>query len=128
MSDEEDFLDWDDRDTDTLGDEGCLFPDQCCMPGHHYTSECHTAEMLEAWNQTGSSLDEWMDHLTHDVEAEDWAAECARGIVRTPDGDLSLTVLCFDPCLEDPELSNWRNAFVWRLIEKYEDAARVIFT
>jgi len=33
---------------DVLGDEGCLFPGQCCMPGPHYTSECHTPEMLMA--------------------------------------------------------------------------------
>ncbi len=26
---------------------GCLFPDECCMPGPHWTDECHTAEMLE---------------------------------------------------------------------------------
>jgi len=31
-----------------LGPEGCLFPGECCMPGDHYESECHTAEMLMA--------------------------------------------------------------------------------
>jgi hypothetical protein len=30
-----------------LGEEGCLFPGECCMPGIHYTSECHTPEMME---------------------------------------------------------------------------------
>lgn len=30
-----------------LGDEGCLFPGYCCMPGPHFTSECHTPEMAE---------------------------------------------------------------------------------
>lgn len=29
-----------------LGPEGCLFPGECCMPGPHYTTECHTAQML----------------------------------------------------------------------------------
>jgi hypothetical protein len=28
---------------------GCLFPGECCMPGMHYTHECHTAEMAEQW-------------------------------------------------------------------------------
>jgi hypothetical protein len=27
---------------------GCLFPGECCMPGEHRKSECHTAEDLEA--------------------------------------------------------------------------------
>ncbi len=27
---------------------GCLFPSQCCMPGFHFPSECHTADMIEA--------------------------------------------------------------------------------
>ena len=26
--------------------EGCVFPGECCMPGPHLKSECHTAEML----------------------------------------------------------------------------------
>jgi len=26
---------------------GCLFPGQCCMPGPHDKSECHTPEMIE---------------------------------------------------------------------------------
>jgi hypothetical protein len=28
--------------------EGCCFPSECCMPGSHLRSECHTAEMIEA--------------------------------------------------------------------------------
>jgi hypothetical protein len=28
---------------------GCLFPDECLMPGEHTKSECHTAEMLEEY-------------------------------------------------------------------------------
>jgi hypothetical protein len=27
--------------------EGCCFPGDCCMPGRHFTDECHTAEMME---------------------------------------------------------------------------------
>jgi hypothetical protein len=30
-----------------LGEEGCLFPEESCMPGMHYTGQCHTADMLE---------------------------------------------------------------------------------
>ena len=30
---------------------GCLFPGKCCMPGEHFVSECHTAEMMEAYYQ-----------------------------------------------------------------------------
>ena len=26
---------------------GCLFGPDCCMPGEHFESECHTAEMLD---------------------------------------------------------------------------------
>lgn len=33
-------------DNDLLGPEGCLYPGECCMPGIHYTSECHTLEDL----------------------------------------------------------------------------------
>lgn len=29
-----------------LGPMGCLFPGECCMPGEHYESECHTPEHL----------------------------------------------------------------------------------
>ena len=32
---------------DSLHEVGCLFPDKCCMPGEHFMSECHTAEMME---------------------------------------------------------------------------------
>jgi hypothetical protein len=31
-----------------IGEDGCLYPDKCCMGGIHYKSECHTAEDLEA--------------------------------------------------------------------------------
>lgn len=40
------FGDWEDKSP--LGPEGCCFPGECCMPGPHYESECHTAEMLLA--------------------------------------------------------------------------------
>ncbi len=35
---------WDDESP--LGPEGCIFPRECCMPGPHYESECHTPQML----------------------------------------------------------------------------------
>jgi hypothetical protein len=28
---------------------GCIFPGKCCMPGEHRKGECHTAEMIEAF-------------------------------------------------------------------------------
>lgn len=34
-------------DFDELDDDECAFPGDCCMPGPHFRSECHTAEMLE---------------------------------------------------------------------------------
>jgi len=40
--------DFSERGEGCLGPEGCLFPDNCCMPGPHYTSECHTPEMLQS--------------------------------------------------------------------------------
>ncbi len=27
-------------------DDDCLFPGECCMPGFHQPSECHTPDML----------------------------------------------------------------------------------
>lgn len=30
---------------------GCVLGDRCCMPGPHYPSECHSAEMMEAMEQ-----------------------------------------------------------------------------
>lgn len=39
-----------------LGAEGCLYPDKCCMPGPHYESECHTAEMLMALENQNASV------------------------------------------------------------------------
>lgn len=41
-----------DRDPDYGSDEdddhtlGCVFPGECCMPGLHLKSECHTAAMM----------------------------------------------------------------------------------
>lgn len=29
----------------------CLPPGECCMPGLHFPSECHTAEMYEMENR-----------------------------------------------------------------------------
>lgn len=36
-----------DNDPGSLDREGCLFGAGCCMPGPHFESECHTAEMVE---------------------------------------------------------------------------------
>ena len=126
----EDFLDDLDAeeredDDDELNEFGCLFPSECVMQGYHMKSECHTAEMLEAQhNYAGQPLEQFMDYLTHDIE--DWADECRGGVIRTPDGDVSLLVAVMDRCLENPQLSKWRNAFVWHLCEKYGDNARVL--
>lgn len=46
--DEPNERDEDFDDESPLGPEGCLFPGECCMPGPHYESECHTPEMLMA--------------------------------------------------------------------------------
>jgi hypothetical protein len=55
------YDDYDDEDYRTpearWEDEiGCLFPGECCMPGEHHKSECHTAEHLEAYEQDDQSL------------------------------------------------------------------------
>lgn len=44
---------------DWLGEEGCLFPAQCLMPGIHYTSECHTAEDMESWSSQDKRARAW---------------------------------------------------------------------
>ncbi len=38
-----------DYEEDEFGLEkfGCMFGDNCCMPGFHYRSECYTPEMAE---------------------------------------------------------------------------------
>ena len=43
----EDEEDGQDLDPDNDGWSDCAFPGQCLMPGEHFQSECHTAEMLE---------------------------------------------------------------------------------
>ncbi len=54
-----------DRDPDYDDDfddvrPGCLFPSECCMPGPHYTDECHTPEMLDIANGVaGGRWREW---------------------------------------------------------------------
>lgn len=52
-------------DESPLGPEGCRFPGKCCMPGPHYESECHTAEMLMAMEaqETGAPNDLRHHHL-----------------------------------------------------------------
>lgn len=39
---------------------GCCYPDECCMPGLHMLSECHTAADVEAQN---ADPDEWPEDL-----------------------------------------------------------------
>lgn len=115
---------WPENDEDEWN---CCMPGECLMPGEHMRSECHNAQMLEdqmSSHMEGQPLDDFMDCLTH--SDDDWEEECRGGIVRTPDGDLSLLVLVQDECLADPQLSKWRNAFVWQLCEKYGDSARVL--
>ena len=68
----------------------------------------------------------YMDYLTHEVEADDWRAEVKDMICVTPNGNIDMAVLVFDSCLENPELSKWRDAFVWRLVEQFGDDACVI--
>lgn len=46
MEDAEYWLRQSDEDEESSLEEGCVFPGQCCMPGPHFTSECHTAEMI----------------------------------------------------------------------------------
>lgn len=38
--------DWDDPELE----DSCAFPGECLMPGEHTRSECHTVEMVEAFN------------------------------------------------------------------------------
>ena len=105
----------------------CQFPGACLMPGDHLPCECHTVEMIEAYNRTADmSLCAFMDYLTHDVEATEWDDECDGKAVQTPAGRADLGLLVADPCLADPQLSAWKNAYVWRLIERYGDAAVVV--
>ncbi len=40
----------DDLERDFMNEHGCLFPNKCCMPYPHLRSECHTASMLEEFN------------------------------------------------------------------------------
>lgn len=44
LDDDEDF----DDEPRERQDFGCCFPGECCMPGLHFPSECHTAAMYEA--------------------------------------------------------------------------------
>jgi hypothetical protein len=41
-------------DDDDYMVEGCVFPDECCMPGAHYLHECHTPAMIEDQHNTGA--------------------------------------------------------------------------
>lgn len=51
MNEDDDYDASLDLEESPLGEMGCLFPSECCMPGEHYTSECHTAEDAEAWHK-----------------------------------------------------------------------------
>lgn len=47
----EDHIPWnltDDWDPDDLRD-ACCFPGECLLAGPHSRHDCHTVEMLEAW-------------------------------------------------------------------------------
>lgn len=81
-------------------------------------------DLMDAYD--GTTLDFYIDYITHDVEADDWRNEARDMVVITPDGRMDLYPLLMDPCLEDPQRSKWKQAFVWRLIEKYQDQARVM--
>lgn len=90
-------------------------------------AEAIEAERNESYTEP-VTLAAWMDHLTHDVDSpEAWADENRYGIVRTPDGLMSLSVLTADPCLADPHNKAWTRAIVWHLIDRYEDEAKVYF-
>ena len=71
-------------------------------------------------------LSDYMDYLTHLAGPEEFAEELIDMVCVTPDGEASMSLLCSDPCLADPELSQWRDAFVWRLIEAHGDEAVVV--
>lgn len=43
-----DYDDGDEGEPRERQDFGCCLPGECCMPGLHFPSECHTAAMYEA--------------------------------------------------------------------------------
>lgn len=47
LDEDRSYEDLDNPEESAIGVMGCLFPGQCCMPGEHFTSECHTAQMLD---------------------------------------------------------------------------------
>jgi len=68
-----------------------------------------------------------MDYLTHDVAAADWETEVENMVCVTPDGNIDMSVLVFDSCLEDPLWSKWDKAIAWLLVNQYGDEAQVLF-
>lgn len=48
---------YEDLDDDPENEVGCCFPERCLMPAEHMKSECHDAEMVEAYarESTGNS-------------------------------------------------------------------------
>lgn len=49
----------------------CAYPDQCCMPGPHHVSECHTAEMLDAEREELMARIEGNHSAEHEEAVED---------------------------------------------------------
>ena len=48
FNDEEESDGWEDSDSHECDAPVCVFPGKCVMPGEHFASECHTAEMMQA--------------------------------------------------------------------------------
>lgn len=83
MTELDDFLYRHDDDLPPERDRGCLFPDRCCMPGDHTSDECHTAEMMEQYEQEQEQTRlpvsvPFALYTPPDVEecANDWGANC----------------------------------------------------
>lgn len=52
-----DYDDYDDADS-SRETFGCCFPGECCMPGLHFPSECHTAADYEREHGSQSQEEE----------------------------------------------------------------------
>lgn len=72
------------------------------------------------------SLAAFMDYVTHLDGPEEFKAELKDHVCMTPLGTIDMELLGADPCLADPQMSQWRNAFVWRIVEMFDDAAVVV--
>ena len=74
---------------ENLHEPGCVFGNQCLMPGDHFKSECHTVDMV-AQNATGEQIvkvrskeydgdetgHEWQIHYVLLREADDEGTPC----------------------------------------------------